>query len=50
MPHASSTAQPDDAAFDAYVDTLCQYLSYQLRSEPDMHAGSWWHNIFHRFG
>lgn len=49
LPH-SSTATGRDDAFEEFVAVLCRRMSYQLQTDEGLHAGSWWHNVFHRFG
>lgn len=49
LPHSSTATERDDA-FEEFVAVLCRRMSYQQQTDQDVHAGSWWHNVFHRFG
>jgi hypothetical protein len=50
-PLAGSTLpQPPDQDYDEFFEILGNRMSHAEPMDPTEHPGSWWHNLFHRFG
>lgn len=46
----SALPQPPDEDYDDFFATLRTRLTHLVPDDPTEHLGSWWHNLFHRYG